>query len=80
MVRWYYESYVFPKLPVHQTTWAVPGLFSDVNCHEYGINGSLDLFNPLCKGFNGTDAELLELQDTMLVGKLRGYMALINHD
>ena len=56
----------------------VPGLFGDVNCHQYGVNGSLDLLNPLCKGFHGTDAELLELQDAMLVAKLRGYMAWID--
>jgi hypothetical protein len=79
-VRWYYESYVFPKLAAHQTTWVVPGLFGDVNCHQYGVNGSLDLLNPLCKGFHGTDAELLELQDAMLVAKLRGYMAWIGQE
>ena len=79
-MRWYYESYVFPKLASHQSCWVVPGLFGDVNCHQYGVNGSVDLWNPLCKDFRGTDTELLELQDKMLVSKLRGYMAWIGQE
>eukprot|EP01048_Picozoa_sp_COSAG05_P003710 COSAG05_NODE_178_length_14897_cov_619.335248_7_plen_531_part_00 len=77
-VQWYYESYVFPKLASHQSTFVVPGLFGDYNCRA--TNGSQDKYQPLCIGFTGTDAELFELQQDMLIRKLIGYMKWINHE
>ena len=77
-LKWYYESYVFPKLAPHQKTWVVPGLFGDSNCHA--VNGSVDVLQPMCIGFAGSDAELMALQEQMLVRKLRGYTRWIREE
>ena len=69
---------MFPKLAPHQKTWVVPGLFGDSNCR--GVNGSVDALQPMCIGFTGSDAELMALQEQMLVRKLRGYMRWIREE
>ena len=80
--RWYYESYIYPRLLPHQSVFVAPGIFGDRHCLPPKPHATNPCMQPLCRCGdaaieNGTlHAEL----DAMLVRKLRNYMDWIDDD